>query len=87
MPKTEGRPDALGIRYEGEVLNGSMSVNDAFAREKQAQQLHAVQTTLRTGVRTYVSPEDYEPLLLLHTMGLSGTASSGAFLGIRSRAA
>jgi hypothetical protein len=67
MPKTEGKPDALGIKYEGPVLNGSMSVDDAFAREKQVEQLHAVQTTLRTGVRTYGSTEQYDPVLRYHT--------------------
>lgn len=67
MPKTEGKPHAPGIRYEGPVLNGSMSVDDAFAREKQARQLHAVQTTLRTGVRTYVSPEGCDRVLRYHT--------------------
>ncbi len=67
MPKTDGNPDRLRIRYQGQVLNGNVSVDEAFAREKHSEDLHPVQTALQTGVKTYVSPEDYDPVLRYHT--------------------
>lgn len=40
MPKREpGSPDDCGIRYDGSVLNGQLSVQDAFSLE--ARQLLA----------------------------------------------
>ena len=67
MPKSNGEPDGLGIRYRGRVLNGTISVDEAFVRDKETQELHAVQTSLQSGVRTCVSPEDYDPVLRYHT--------------------
>jgi len=67
MPKTNGEPDALGISHQGEVLSGNISVDEAFARQKHAEGLHALQTALRTGVNSYVTPEDYDPVLKYHT--------------------
>jgi len=67
MPKTNGEPDALGISHQGEVLNGNSSVDEAFAGEKHAEGLHALETTLRTGVRSCVTPEEYDPVLRFHT--------------------
>jgi len=63
MPKS----NALGIRYQGQVLNGNSSVDEAFAGEKHAEGLHALETALRTGVNSYVTPEDYDPVLRFHT--------------------
>jgi len=61
MPKSTGEADGLGIRYRGQVVNDNVGVDEAFVREKQAVQLHVVQTGLWTGV----SPQGirFSPLL------------------------
>jgi len=33
MPKTNGERDRLGIRHEGAILNGEISVQDGFRME------------------------------------------------------
>jgi len=66
MPDSDKQPDSLGIRYEGELLNGKITVDEAFAREKAKQQLHAIQTQIRTGVGCVRGPEEYDPVLRFH---------------------
>jgi len=66
MPDSEKQPDSLGIRYEGELLNGKITLEDALAREKAEQQRHAIQTQIRTGVGCVRGPEEYDPVLRYH---------------------
>jgi hypothetical protein len=66
MPDSEKQPDSLGIRYEGELLNGKITVDEALAREKAQQQLAAAQTQIRTGVGCVRGPEEYDPVLRYH---------------------
>ena len=66
MPKSDGQPDKLGARYEGDVLSGKLTVDDALAREKAQQAAHAIRTQMKTGVGCVRGPEEYDPVLRYH---------------------
>ena len=57
MPKGE---DVLGIRFEGEVLNGEKSVEDRRRADAISATAH-----IRPG-DTYRSAKDYDPVLRAH---------------------
>jgi len=66
MPKSDGQPDKLGARYEGDVLSGKLTVDDALALQKAEQAAHAIRTQMRTGVGCVRGPEEYDPVLRYH---------------------
>ena len=65
MPRRKGR-QPNGFLPEGPVMSGQISVNQAFARDKDAQAQHTVRTYLKTGIGCYHSPEEYDPVLRAH---------------------
>jgi hypothetical protein len=68
MPQTGAQPDpTTGITYHGDALQGLISIDEAFARQKHIQEIHTVQTALRTGAPCAVSVEAYDPVLRYHT--------------------
>ncbi len=47
MPRADSRPDPLGIRWHGQVLEGDCSVQDAQLRIDRAAHLQLLQDRLR----------------------------------------
>ena len=61
MPRTDGQPDSIGARYEGDVLTGRTSLELAFDR----QALKAL-STIRQDSPVCARPLDYDPVLRNH---------------------
>lgn len=62
MPRTEGRPDDLGIRYEGPVLNGETSV-EFYQRQVAEQALMFTNGTRSLSMESVRvgNPDDWMP--------------------------
>lgn len=60
MPRTdEGTVDSRGFAFQGDVLTGKLSVQEALA-------LEAERTSSRTTPGSRVAPEDCDPVLKFH---------------------
>jgi hypothetical protein len=69
MPKRlPGSADQCGIRYEGAVLNGQLSVQEAFSLEAKRLALHYSQ---QVGVGDPYADPNLDPVLRFHH-GLDG---------------
>ena len=55
----EGRPDAEGFTWNGDILTGKLSVEQSFALEARC-----LANKITPG--TNIPPEDYDPLLKHH---------------------
>ena len=59
MPRADdGAPNESGISFQGDVLTGKLSVQEAFALEAARLRAH------NTG--KWVGPKDYDPVLKAH---------------------
>jgi hypothetical protein len=68
MPRTGGKPDSAGARYEGAVLNGEISVQEAHYRDAVEVTRAQLAEKHRRGdfANCYVAPENYDPVLCYH---------------------
>jgi len=68
MPRTDGKPDSMGARYEGAVLNGKVSVQEAHAKDAIEVARAQLAEKLRRGdlSNCHVAPENYDPVLCYH---------------------
>ncbi len=68
MPRTGGKPDSTGARYEGAVLNGKVSVQEAHTKDAiQVARAQVAEKLRRGDLRNcYVAPENYDPVLRFH---------------------
>ena len=68
MPRSDGGPDSLGARYEGDVLTGKISVEEAHARAAGEVAQAQVADKHRRGDHSncYTTPENYDPVLRYH---------------------
>jgi hypothetical protein len=68
MPRSDGGPDRSGIRYEGDVLTGKISVEEAHAKAAREVAQAQVADKHRRGDHSncYTTPENYDPVLRQH---------------------
>ena len=66
MPRTHGQPDESGIRYDGDVLTGKISVEEAHARDARQALQAQMNDRERHPAGCYTTPENYDPVLRYH---------------------
>jgi len=68
MPRSDRGPDPLGIRYQGDVLTGKITVEEAHDRAARdvAQAQLADKHRRSDYSNCYTAPENYDPVLRHH---------------------
>jgi hypothetical protein len=61
MPRTDGQPDSIGVRYEGNVVTGRTSLQLAFDRKA-----HEALNMMHQEPPVCTRPLDYDPVLRNH---------------------